>query len=227
MRFNNLYKFGELYHDFNRFGFKNKILPGNYLLNQKSKEPIISSYIQYSIAKSKQTTQDDVSFAELFAADCYYAMLACHFDVTCSVGVDNNSHGYSKFVNKIAHAMDIKNFKFIDCDINNINELERVDIVANVGGLYHVSNPEEIIVKSYNMSKKFLIIQTVVSMINDDENYFESPAPGWTWGCRFNRVSFNKLIRSLNYNIIDSHFNELEGNDRLEDRGSVYYLIKK
>jgi len=66
--------------------------------------------------------------------------------------------------------------------VNKINELEQVDIVANLGGLYHVSNPKEIIEKSYNMAKKLLVIQSVVSMKNDDENYFESPAPGWTWG---------------------------------------------
>jgi len=27
--------------------------------------------------------------------------------------------------------------------------------------------------------------------------------------------------------VIDAHFNELEGNSRLEDRGSVYLLIRK
>jgi hypothetical protein len=26
---------------------------------------------------------------------------------------------------------------------------------------------------------------------------------------------------------VDRHFNELEGNERPEDRGSVYYLIRK
>ena len=55
-------------------------------LNQKSKEPIISAYIQYAIAKLKQTCQETVSFAELFVADCYYVMLACHFGVTNSIG---------------------------------------------------------------------------------------------------------------------------------------------
>ena len=57
-------------------------------------------------------------------------------------------------------------------------------------------------------------------------SYFETPAPGWTWGSRYNRHSFGKLIADLGYEIVDMHFNELEGNGRLEDRGSVYYLIK-
>ena len=80
---------------------------------------------------------------------------------------------------------------------------------------------------SYTMAKRYLIVQSVVNLATDNENYFESPAPGWTWGNRFSRKSFDKMIKELGYNVIDCHFNELEGNDRLEDRGSVYYLIQK
>ena len=224
---NELFRFGELYHDFKIFGYKNHILPGIYQLNQKSKEPIINAYIQYAIAKSKTKVQDEISFAELFAADCYYAMVACHFGATKSIGIDNNSSGYSTNVTQIANALGIKNFEFVMCDINDVEEINKFDIVANVGGIYHVSNPRNVIEKSYNMAKRFLIIQSAVSMANDDENYYESPAPGWTWGCRFNRYSFDKLIKSLRYDIVDWHFNELEGNDRPEDRGSVYYLVRK
>ena len=63
-------------------------------------------------------------------------------------------------------------------------------------------------------------------MANEDPDYFESPAPGWTWGCRFNNASFDKVVRELGLEIMDQHFNELEGNDRVEDRGSSYYLLK-
>lgn len=77
------------------------------------------------------------------------------------------------------------------------------------------------------MANHYLIVQSVVSLANKNRNYFETPAPGWDWGCRYNRVSFDRMIRSKGYNIIDSHFNELQGNDRLEDKGSIYYLIKK
>ena len=54
---NNLYQFGELYHDFKIFGFKNNVLPGIYCLNQKSKEKIINAYIQYAIAKTRMKVQ--------------------------------------------------------------------------------------------------------------------------------------------------------------------------
>ena len=35
------------------------------------------------------------------------------------------------------------------------------------------------------------------------------------------------MIVSKGWKILDYHFNELEGNERPEDRGSVYYLIEK
>jgi hypothetical protein len=89
-----------------------------------------------------------------------------------------------------------------------------------------VENPAEILMKSYAMARKYLIVQSVVSTANDDTGYFETPAPGWSWGSRFSRVSFDKMITALGYRVIDRHFNLLEGNDRAEDRGSVYYLIE-
>lgn len=222
-----VFSYGELYHDYSIFGVKNHQLPGIYEPNQKCKMHIIRAYIQYAIAKCKEKMDDKVSFAELFCADGYYAMVARHFGATNSIGIDNNGDNFLTNAAKIAEEIGLTNIKFFQDDVNNINNYEKVDIVANVGGLYHVPNPIEILIKSCNLAKKFLIVQTVVTMGNDDPDYFESPAPGWTWGSRFNRYSFDKVIKGLGYNIIDQHFNELEGNDRPEDRGSVYYLIKK
>lgn len=218
---------GGLYHDYSFFGYENTQLEGIYAPNQQCKGPILTAYIQLALAKTKQKLNDDASFIELFCADGYYAMLAKHLGATKSAGLDDDSQGYFNTAKEICKRMNLTNVEFIKEDVNNIDKLQRFDIVANVGGLYHISNPKEIIEKSYQLAKKYLIVQTVVSMANSDEDYFESPAPEWTWGSRYNKYSFDKMIRSLGYNIIDSHFNELEGNERLEDRGSVYYLIEK
>jgi len=216
----------ELYHDFSIFGIKNKQLPGIYYPNQYCKCYIIRAYIQLAIAKCKVSLDTPVSFAELFCADGYYTMVAQHFGATISYGIDNNKDGFFATANLISEKLGLTNVHFIQKDVNEINTLERVDIVANIGGLYHVSNLREILVKSYFMAKKYLIIQSVVSMADESDDYFESPAPGWTRGCRFNRKSFDTMIQDLGFTIVDQHFNELEGNTRLEDRGSVYYLIK-
>ncbi|UYO05190.1 class I SAM-dependent methyltransferase [Paenibacillus sp. PSB04] len=222
----NLIDLGKLYHDYSIFGIHNHQLDGLYKLNQKSKEPIIRAYMQYAIAKCRSSVCTPVNFVELFCADGYYAMLARHLGATFSTGIDNNKDGHFFKAEKIAERLGINNIEFILEDINEIDNMHSYDIVANVGGLYHVENPKEILVKSYSMARKYLIIQSVVSLSNHDENYLEIPAPGWSWGNRMNPVSFHKMILDLDYQIVDFHLNELEGNGRIEDRGSVYYLIK-
>ncbi len=217
---------GELYHDFSVFGYTNRQKGGCFSMNQKSKAPVISAYIQWAIAKSKLHVDDQVSFIELFCADGYYAMLARHFGATVATGLDNDRDGFLSNARDVSARLKIGNINFLKEDINRIDTLERMDIVANVGGLYHLDNPAEIIAKSYGLARKYLIIQTVVSMSNVLPDYFETPAPGWTWGSRYNRFSFDRLIANAGYEVVDKHFNELEGNERLEDRGSVYYLIK-
>jgi hypothetical protein len=218
---------GPLYHSYKLFGVENEQLPGIYEKNQKCKEPIILGYIHWAIGKSRTSLDTPVSFAELFCADAYYAMAASFFGATSSIGIDDNRHNQSNEAPQIIERLGFRNVRLIDMDVQNIDTLDAVDIVANVGGLYHVSNPAEILAKSYRMTNRYLIVQNVVSLARTDPNYFETPAPGLTWGSRYSRRGFENLLRGSGYKIIDMHFNELEGNERPEDRGSVYALIEK
>ena len=60
------------------------------------------------------------------------------------------------------------------------------------------------------------------------ESETHAPAPGWTWGNRYSQASFDKMMRSkYGDQILFSQANELKGNGRITNRGSVYYLIKK
>ena len=222
-----LAELGSLYHKYSFFGVDNDQLPGIYALNQKAKEPIIVAYIAYAFAKCKHHTSDAVSFTELFCADGFYAMIAARLGYERSIGIDNDKDGHFRNAKLIAELLGIRNVEFYRSEIDPDSIFEPTDVVANIGGLYHVNNPNKILAMSYTMAKRYLIVQSVVNLATDNENYFESPAPGWTWGNRFSRKSFDKMIKELGYNVIDCHFNELEGNDRLEDRGSVYYLIQK
>ncbi|MFH1114442.1 MAG: class I SAM-dependent methyltransferase [Pseudomonadota bacterium] len=217
---------GPLFHEYSFFGVDNDQLPGYYELNQKAKAPIIIAYIAYAIAKSKQSASDAVSFTELFCADGYYAMVASRLGCDRSIGIDNDRDRHFSNAKVIANRLNI-NVDFRNDDITPHSTFPSTDIVANVGGLYHVSEPERILQLSYKMANRFLIVQSLVSLARDEEDYFESPAPGWNWGSRFGRKSFDKMIKRTCPKILDCHFNELEGNERLEDRGSVYYLIEK
>lgn len=225
---NVLKKLDPLYHEYSFFGVKNQQTQGHYIKNQQAKASILTAYIAYTIAKSKEYS-NEVSFSELFCADGYYAMVASRLGATKSYGIDNNfsKHGYVLKAQKIASLLKLKKVEFIKEDVNNFNKLPKVDIVANLGGLYHVSNPQKILEDSYRMAKSYLIVQTVVSLASSSPRYFETPAPGWTWGSRYSRQSFDKLIKKLNYRVIDRHFNKLTGNKRPEDMGSAYYLIAK
>ena len=224
---NILQDLGPQFHDFSFFGVLNEQIPDNLFANQKCKFPILLSYIAYAIAKSQKHCNDPVSFTELFCADGFYTMVAAKLGCSKSVGIDSNKDNYLINSQEIARRLKLQNISFIQQEITPDSHFTKTDIVANIGGLYHVDQPQEVLKMSYEMADKYLIVQNVVSLANTDENYYESPAPGWDWGNRFSRESFDKMIRSLGYDIIDHFFNELEGNDRPEDMGSVYYLIRK
>lgn len=218
---------GELYHEYSIFGATGRQLPGIYPLNQRCKMPVINAYIQWALAKSRCRLDDKVSFTELFCADGFFAMVARHFGADMCVGVDSDKDGFFTQARRIASRLGLDRVEFVTDDVNNADRLQPTDIVANLGGLYHVGNPREILRKSHTLAKKFLIVQTVVSLARNEEDYLETPAPGWTWGSRFSRGWIEQEIQALGSEVVDRHFNELEGNDRPEDRGSVYYLLRK
>lgn len=217
---------GPLYHSYELFGVRNEQLPGIFEQNQRCKEPILRAYVQWAIAKCRTTSDTPVSFAELFCADGYYAISAARMGASEAVGIDDNRHGQSMAAPAICDRLGEGRARYMDMDVHEIGRLPQVDIVANVGGLYHVEDPLEVLTLSYNMARRFLIVQNVVSLATQADDYFETPAPGHTWGSRFSRASFERALRETGYRVIDQHFNELEGNDRLEDRGSVYALIE-
>jgi hypothetical protein len=216
---------GPLYHDYAFFGASGQQLPGIYGPNQRAKAPIITAYMALAIAAVKET-KDDVSFVELFCADAYYAMVASRLGATSVRGVDNNHRPYTDQIPEVMRRLGV-DLEFVTADVADMDSFPPADIVANVGGLYHVANPEKVLVDSHRLARRYLIVQTVVSLANDDPDYFEAPAPGWDWGSRYNAVSFDRMIQSKGWNILASHRNELTGNDAPQSRGSLYYLIEK
>lgn len=216
---------GPLYHEYSFFGVRNLQLDNNYRYNQITKAPTLIAYVALAIALAKEISRS-VTFAELFCADGFYAMVASRLGAHKVYGVDNSSHGVSQHSREIARRLGI-DFEFIRSNVEDLNPTNKFSIVANVGGLYHVDEPEKILDLSYEICTDFLIVQNVVSIANDNPDYFERPAPGLNWGNRYSRESFDKLIARKGYNIVLQHFNELAGNGRLEDRGCVFYLIRK
>lgn len=213
---------GPLYHSYSFFGVDNQQFPGIFEKNQETKAPIIIAYIAYAISKCKKP----ISFTELFCADGFYTMVAERLGCYRCIGIDDGRNVYFEKANIIAELLNLKNVDFVKERITSDSVLECTDIVANIGGLHYNNKPEEILKLSYSTANKFLIVQSIISLANNDEDYFESPAPRWSWGSRYSRRSFDKMIRRNCPNVIDYHYNELVDNE-LESKGSVYYLIKK
>lgn len=218
---------GPGYHDFSWLGLPTTQIEGIYAPNQRAKAPVIAAYILLAFARLRCRGIDAISFAELFCADGFYAMLAGRFGAQSSVGFDDDRDGHLSAGERIREALGLHNVSFEKADVTALDPARRFSVVANIGGLYHVDDPVAVLENSYAMAEHFLIVQTVVSMARTEPDYFERPAPGWSWGNRFSRAAFDRLVDARGWTVVERCFNVLEGNERPEDRGSVYYLIEK
>jgi len=218
-----IYRLEPWYHSFESFGVRVQQCEGHYAINQKCKEGIILAYLQLAIEKSKSFCTDSPSVLELFCADGYYAAHAKRMGAGIVTGVDLDEKAIEQ-----AKAMHRKLFdqpgNFLVSDINTYETIESYDVVLCCGGLYHLSDPQRVIEFSHKLSKRFLIVQSVVSLENESEDYFISPAPGWKHGSRFSAAFLRKLLQQAGWHIVDEHYNELEGNNRPCDRGSAYFI---
>lgn len=220
-------KLAPSYHDFSWLGLPTEQIPGIFKPNQQAKAPVLCAYVLLAIARSRAGSGAGPTFAELFCADGFYAMFAARFGAVRAVGFDNDRDGHLDSAFRIRDCIGLDNVEFVRAEVESIGADRRFDIVANVGGLYHVDDPRTVLENSWKMAGRYLIVQNVVSMANDDPDYFERPAPGLGWGNRFSRSGFDRLVRGLGGSVVLHDFNTLDANPRIEDQGSVYYLIEK
>ncbi len=209
------------YHNFEVLGVKTEQKPGPYEKNQLVKQDILFSFIDQAI-EICQEKSDSVTGVELFCADGFYANYAAkkHRSVYLQ-GIDL-SRGYLKHAKTISKLLDISDrVNFSHCDVMDLRT--DYDFAICAGGLYHLSEPLTLLALLREYIKT-LVIQTVVSMANTGPDYFETPAPGRKRGCRFSYHYLLRMVSVAGWEIQRQHENELEGNSRLEDRGSAYLL---
>jgi hypothetical protein len=218
---------GPLYHDFSWLGLPTEQLDDMHRLNQSAKAPVICAYILLALAKLKAAGVTDLSFAEFFCADGYYTMFAAAFGATRAVGFDDDRDGHLHSAELVRAKLGLQSVTFRRTDILDVPVTEQFAIVANVGGLYHVTDPMAVLRHSYEIANHYLIVQSVVTLASESPDYLERPAPGWAWGNRFSRQWLAERIRQQAWDVVDQTFNTLPGNARPDDQGSVYYLIRK
>lgn len=214
------------YHDFALLGLPTEQLPGIFAPNQRVKAPVLQEYILFALARLAEERRP-ATFAELFCADGYYTMFARHAGAVRAVGIDSDRDGYLASGRAVLARLGLTDVELRQQDVHDLDPDERFTIVANVGGLYHLADPERVLDLSYAICERFLIVQTVVSLAHDADDYFETPAPGLPHGSRHSRASFDRVVRERGWRVLDSRFAILEANPRPEDRGCAIYLIEK
>lgn len=218
----------KFYHDFGVLGLDLPQAEEIYRANQLSKGPLISGYMLYAIGKLKTRFKKPISVCELFAADAYYSFVARRFGADRCDAFDNDRDGFLAQARIVARLLkEEDNVGIHKVDMFDMPADYRASVVVNAGGLYHVTDPLRSVEISHAIAEDYLIIQTVVSLANEDENYFETPAPGWTWGSRFSFAYLKREILKRGYKIVDSDRNIFPYNQRPEDRGNAFFLIAR
>jgi 2-polyprenyl-3-methyl-5-hydroxy-6-metoxy-1,4-benzoquinol methylase len=209
------------YHDFTPFGLPTPQLPGIYKPNQASKSPTLFDYIERALDMLPSGASRSV--LEYFCADGFYALHACRSGAESVGGVDLDEAAIRK-ARLIAAVLKMPAVKFDVADVFQVPDV--VDISICAGGLYHISDPSVLLAKLRSQTRHALVLQTVIHNAIEEPSYFETPAPGWTWGCRFSWAYLLRITSDAGWRIVDSRRGELSGNDRPEDRGTAFLLCK-
>ena len=205
------------YHDFGALGVPTPQGDDHFPGNQRSKEPVLTSMLDEAMQRARP---DAPSLLELFCADGYFGCMAAQKGAGSVVGIDLNPYHLER-ARLAARMLGLDDR--VRFERRNVFAVDgRYDVIMNCGGLYHIDNPWELLRRNRTLEPDVLLVQTVYSLARSEPDYFETPTPGWTWGCRFSLAFFEDMLRRAGWRIERMETNELEGNTRPEDRGSVY-----
>lgn len=209
------------YHDFEVLGLKTPQKPGIYAPNQTSKQGPLFGLIDRALAELHESG-GPTRGVELFCADGFYSNFALLHGAEHMYGLDTDAHEIAKarLITRLLGNASRARFEQKD-----VFQLEgSFDFAICAGGLYHLSNPADLLSRLASRVRGMLVVQTVFSLAERSPTYFETPAPGWTWGCRFSYKYLLQMIEAAGWRVVDAQHNELKGNSRPEDRGSAYVL---
>jgi SAM-dependent methyltransferase len=210
------------YHDFSSLGLTTPQRPGPWAANQLSKEEPITLRIANAIDSCHRLGVDP-SVLELFCADGFFGCVAADRGAASVVGIDIDEPEVER-ARLAARLLGQRHTRFEVEDVWTTTRTAAIGICA--GGLYHLEDPEALLRRLRPLISHFLVIQTVFHLDVDDPEYFESPAPGWTWGSRTGYAGVLAMVERAGWTILDHDRNELLGNDERSNRGSAYLLCE-
>lgn len=211
------------FHDFSKLGLTTAINGLSLTMKaQLEQEPRIMKFLKKAF---NETNKKNPSFLEIFCSDGYYSINVLeNFSPGKMVAIDNDK----KMIEQAKTALKKLNLPLIDFRVENASSekfSEKFDIVLIPRFLHQVENPKQILDKAFNLSNYFCIIRSIVSVDIEDENYFVTPAPGKTFGCRFSDGRLKKWIKELGWKIVD--YDKIIINNNSEKNLFVFYLCKK
>lgn len=220
------------YHDFSRLGVKTRQIPSRlYTLNQIAKQDELFRLIDNAISMCSRRESTEITAVELFCADGFYSNYLASKGVTNILGVDLDADSVEKrsgilrqarLITKLLDNSDKISFR----KANVFDVAGSYDICICAGGLYHLTNPQELLENLVGQVKTALVLQTVVSLEFEDPDYFVTPAPGLTWGCRFSFKYLETMLHASGWEIVEQSRNELPGCLRACDRGSAFMMCR-
>jgi hypothetical protein len=218
------------------------ILDSNLLINQRCKEAILIPFLQRVFKELPENPR----CLELFCSDGYYSGLMnsmCPGAKIFGVDKDRRAIKLAMIMRRVLNyhfalffQRDVLKFRIYALnglviaavrppkDVLANRKPFQYDLVFCAGGLYHLEDPRGFIQHIRPQVGKYLILQTVVTLESEDSEYFITPAPGWKHGSRFTHAAVKQWLTETGFTIVDEARNELEGNERLCDRGSSYFL---
>lgn len=205
------------FHDWSPLGLRTPQTP-EFVENQKCKTEPITRLIRRALELCPSSRRG----VELFCADGYFAQIALNEGADYLLGVDLNEVylAQANLMARLRGTRETVAFKKLDVfDLTG-----EFDFAICAGGLYHLEEPAKLMRQLRDQVNHALVIQTVYSKSTNDVDYFEAPAPGWTWGCRFSYHYLVTMVEEAGWRILHAETNELLGNERPEDRGSAYLL---
>ncbi|HEV3401019.1 MAG TPA: methyltransferase domain-containing protein [Acidimicrobiales bacterium] len=208
------------YHDFSPLGLPTRQRGGIFPDNQAAKQGPIFRLLDDALGRAA-VRRPDPSVLELFCADGFYGLRAALCGARRVVGVDTDEREVAK-ARLAAKLLGVTAAEFRVADVFLTPDPACVAICA--GGLYHLTDPARLLDQLRGQVSDALVVQTVYHLGRTESDYFEAPAPGWTWGCRFSYEHLLAMVAACGWRVEHAETNELLGNDRPEDRGSAYLL---
>ncbi len=197
----------------------------SHLRNQRVKEAVLIPFLQRGFADLGERPRA----LDLFCADGYYSCTMARLAPGARVtGIDLDAREIER-ARTAAQVLGLSGLEFVCADVDPwiAATQERFDLIFCAGGLYHLSRPERLLASLSRIAARYLVLQSVVSLENQEPEYFEAPAPGWRHGSRFSHQRLVAWLGEYGWEIVDQLRHELPGNRRLRDRGSSCFICRR